>query len=87
MKLSRNYAREGTRAKGDNFQWWSQSFRLFGLHVFTRDGERWHWKINAITTWDSSETYASKEVAMFAALSFINKALREDIKEMQEQTS
>lgn len=86
MTLQRNHRRESTY-QSKNIQWWSESFSLFGLHVYTIDGEEWNWKINAITSWNSDRDYGSRDEAYQAARNHIQVALESDLKRVLGATS
>ena len=72
--LERNYQVEGMMPRGSNRQWWSESFKFFGIHVFTQN-EGWSWKVNSITESKSKNTYATKEDAYNAAKDFVRQQL------------
>lgn len=61
--LKRNYGQEGIGEKGHGWQWWSLSTPAGWLHIHTRSGNGWSYKINMMGVTRSSDGFDSKEAA------------------------
>lgn len=73
-KWERNSSREAMRPKGETLEWWSFSSRGVGLHVYNRNNEGWHWKINLPVDVESQYPYETMRGAMTVC---VDVALRE----------